>query len=172
MNFYIGLMSGTSCDGVDASLVQTDGLEQFKVINNLHLPYSSEFHARLKHLLSNHSNHAEIEVELTLLHVFATNELLEKSQLKSTAIKAIGFHGQTVLHNPGKQFTWQMGDPHLLAIETGIDVIYDFRRRDIALGKSKVFEEVTNFFKEVKELRWCRSSTNCFSAMSRNQLPC
>jgi anhydro-N-acetylmuramic acid kinase len=131
---YIGLMSGTSCDGVDASLVRTDGKNSFKIIANTHIPYPAKFKSELQKLMVKMLPFLEIEKHLTEFHIEAVNELLKQSKYSGNDIKAVGFHGQTILHDPSKGITWQIGNPHLLACATGIDVIHDFRRRDISLG--------------------------------------
>lgn len=132
---YIGLMSGTSCDGVDASLVRTDGEDNFQAIENLHLPYPQNFREKLKKLCINISpNLYEIEAELTNFHAQAVKLLLKKANKPDNQIKALGFHGQTIFHNAAQGVSVQIGNPHSLAQKTHIDVIHDFRRRDISLG--------------------------------------
>lgn len=131
---FIGYMSGTSCDGVDASLVRTDGQTKFAVIANAHLPYPSEFKFDLKQLCSQLAPSLEIERKLTEFHIEITAQLLKQTKYTSSDIKALGFHGQTIFHKPESQLTWQIGNPHLLAQGAGIDVVHDFRRRDISLG--------------------------------------
>ncbi len=131
---FIGYMSGTSCDGVDASLVRTDGESAFTIIANIHIPYSSEFKFDLKKLCSELSSSLEIEKKLTEFHIEATTQLLKQTKYSNKDIRALGFHGQTIFHKPESQLTWQIGNPHLLAQGTEIDVVHDFRRRDISLG--------------------------------------
>lgn len=129
-------MSGTSVDGIDASLIQTDGQNEIKFIADLHVPYEQSFKNKVKQLfeLKFDDSFLDIEQELTMFHVQATRKLLDKAKLKNSDIHAIGFHGQTIYHNPGKSITWQMGNPFLLATETGVKVVADFRKRDIANG--------------------------------------
>ena len=144
---YIGLMSGTSADGVDASIISTNGQDKLSVIGNIHLPYRTSLQHRIKALNPssntssiNHSDHGiikellEIEQELTDHHITAVKEILMEQSLAPEQIKAIGFHGQTIYHAPEKQITYQIGNAHRLAIHTNIDVVYDFRKRDIELG--------------------------------------
>lgn len=132
---FIGYMSGTSCDGVDASLVSTDGQDKFAVIANAHMPYPEEFKFDLKQLCNRMTiSPLEIEKKLTEFHIEVTAQLLDQTKYSSNDIKALGFHGQTIFHNPESQLSWQIGNPHLLAQGTGIDVVHDFRRRDISLG--------------------------------------
>ena len=133
-NYYIGLMSGTSFDGVDASLVKTDGVDNFTCIVNHYIPYSKELSSALNELSINIGPFLNIERRLTEVHIEAVNAIIKISRVKASDIKAIGFHGQTIKHDPQNQTIWQIGNPHLLASKTNINVIYDFRRRDMALG--------------------------------------
>lgn len=132
--FYIGFMSGTSFDGIDASLVRTDGNNDFEAITDVHISYPPEFRASLLEPFVGMVSFLGLEKQLTNFHVDATNKLLHQANLTPGDIKALGFHGQTIFHNPDSSLTWQIGNPHLLAQKTSIDVIHDFRRRDIALG--------------------------------------
>lgn len=127
-------MSGTSLDGIDVSLISTDGIDTFNAIKNLHLPYTNQFKSSLKSLFTFDKNYLEIEQEFTNLHIKATLALIKQANISAESVNAIGFHGQTIFHDPLKFLTLQIGNPHLLAVKTGIDVIYDFRRRDMALG--------------------------------------
>ncbi|RTK92346.1 MAG: anhydro-N-acetylmuramic acid kinase [Rickettsiales bacterium] len=133
-DYYIGLMSGTSFDGVDASLVRTDGRDNFFCIANLYIPYPKKLSEALHELSRQITPFLRIEKELTEFHIKAVLEILKIGEFKAEAIKAIGFHGQTLLHDPQNQTIWQIGNPHLLSKQTGIDVVYDFRRADMALG--------------------------------------
>ncbi|MDG1436452.1 MAG: anhydro-N-acetylmuramic acid kinase [Rickettsiaceae bacterium] len=133
-DLYIGFMSGTSLDGLDASLIRTDGINEFESIDNLHFPYPVEFKAKMRELLSNIGPFGTLEKQLTEFHIDATHQLLQQAKLTPKDIKAIGFHGQTIFHKPEDGITLQIGNPYLLAENTSIDVIYDFRRRDVALG--------------------------------------
>jgi anhydro-N-acetylmuramic acid kinase len=133
-DLYIGFMSGTSCDGVDASLVETDGLDFFKPIHNVAIAYDSSIRSEIKELCMHSIPFLELEKKITELHVRATEQILSESGYLAKNIKALGFHGQTVFHKPESGLTWQIGNPHLLAAATKIDVVYDFRRRDVALG--------------------------------------
>jgi len=135
---YIGLMSGTSLDGVDASLVKTDGINDFVSIEDTHLPYPVDLQDAISAFFYDIdfsiADLLETEKRLTELHITATKQLLEKAQTNYKQITALGFHGQTIFHNPNAGTTLQIGNPHLLAQKTGINVVHDFRRRDIALG--------------------------------------
>ncbi|MFN2308418.1 MAG: anhydro-N-acetylmuramic acid kinase [Gammaproteobacteria bacterium] len=138
--FYIGLMSGTSLDGIDAALVDLSTRPP-RVLRARTLPFAAETRALLLQLAQ---GGAQNEIELlgradTLLgELFATAalSLLDDPELAPDAVRAIGSHGQTVRHRPhGPQpFTLQIGDPNVIAARTGITTVADFRRRDLALG--------------------------------------
>lgn len=134
---YIGLMSGTSADGIDAALVDL-GKTQPRLIASYYQAYSPELRRDIFAL--NQSGPDEInrmgELDVKLGKLFATsvNTLLNQQAIKASHICAIGSHGQTIRHYPAKHFTLQIGDPNIIAAETGITTIADFRRRDMALG--------------------------------------
>lgn len=142
----IGMMSGTSLDGVDAAILRTDGENVLEPGPALHVPYDRELKVfirrAIKAALEGRDGAADIGKaarELTLAHAAAVETLLEKAGLRRTAIDVIGFHGQTILHRPAKTRaetgrTWQIGDGPVLAEETKIDVVCDFRTADIAAG--------------------------------------
>lgn len=131
-------MSGTSLDGVDAALIRTDGVSVEDTGHWLTLPYSEtlqkHIHSVAKEPDINKLDVFALERELTLKHAEAVEELLTKSGVKREDVAVLGFHGQTILHAPNNHISWQIGDGNLLAEKTGIDVITDFRRRDIAAG--------------------------------------
>lgn len=133
IELYIGLMSGTSGDGVDASLIRSDGLEYLEILDNIHIPYDRHFKKTLSNIggLSLERQYIT-EQKLTDYHAQAVHKLLSNNNIGK--IKAIGFHGHTILHKPEKKITVQIGNPHQLAQATKIDVVHDFRRADIALG--------------------------------------
>lgn len=135
-DLYIGLMSGTSVDGIDAALV--DFSENFpKVIATHYEPYPTPLKEKILALCQQGSNEIERMGELDSLlgkeFARAVNDLLSKQSLQPSAIQAIGSHGQTIRHHP-QQFTLQIGDPNIIAAHTGITTIADFRRKDIAHG--------------------------------------
>lgn len=132
---YIGLMSGTSLDGIDAAIITTDGTNIDNYGATLYQPYTQSFQQQLNSLINGQAaDWLLIEKELTKLHADAVLALLTKAALPRSAISAIGFHGQTIIHRPAEAITWQIGNGALLTELTGIDVICDFRRRDIAAG--------------------------------------
>ena len=140
----IGLMSGTSMDGIDASLLRSDGDAVIDVIGHHSYTYSAAFRQQLKSALDmanqikNRDDRPDqlrkIEVELTDLHATLVQQLLHKYAIKSDSVDLIGFHGQTVLHKPENALTVQIGDGQQLANQTGIDVIYDMRANDMTHG--------------------------------------
>lgn len=140
----IGLMSGTSMDGVDIALVDTDGETRIKRGPSAFMPYSDGFRARLKAALMDAraiserqqrpGGLAQLERDLTLLHAIALHDFLYQNALMAQDIDVVGFHGQTVLHRPQAGLTVQLGDGELLASEIGIPVIYDMRAEDMRHG--------------------------------------
>jgi anhydro-N-acetylmuramic acid kinase len=140
----IGLMSGTSLDGIDVALVRTDGESVVERGPSLGRSYDAAFRRRLQGALetakaieertARPGDLADIERELTLRHAEAVRAFLAENGLTAADIDVIGFHGQTVLHRPNAGLTVQLGDGALLARETGIDVVYDMRANDMAHG--------------------------------------
>ncbi|MGA2655585.1 MAG: anhydro-N-acetylmuramic acid kinase, partial [Gammaproteobacteria bacterium] len=137
-DLFIGLMSGTSFDGIDAALVSFDNNVQ--LLDSCLYPLPENIKQKLLHL-SQHQLHdlhevARLDVELGVVFAKAVNALLKKNKLQGSDIKAIGSHGQTLRHFPHQLFpyTLQIGDPHVIAVNTGITVVADFRRHDVALG--------------------------------------
>lgn len=130
----IGLMSGTSLDGIDAAVVRTDGLDRVETGAFLTIPYDPAFRARLRACLGGHGPVAEVERDLTDAHAEAVRRLLDAAGLSPTAVDVIGFHGHTILHAPEQRRTWQIGDGARLAAQTGIAVVNDFRSADVAAG--------------------------------------
>src|SRR6185369_4071842 len=130
----IGLMSGTSGDGIDAALLKTDGETIREVGPALGEAYDAGFRARLKGAYGRWDPPAGLERELTERHAAAVKRLLAKAGKSASEIGVVGFHGQTILHEPEKHRTRQIGDGALLAELTGIDVVNDFRSADMAAG--------------------------------------
>jgi len=134
MTLMIGLMSGTSLDGVDAALIETDGHDRVAPLGFLTHPYDQPFRDALRSVFGGRGDVAGVERRLTLLHAEAVRDLLGATGMRPEQVRAIGFHGQTILHRPEERRTWQIGDGGLLAEETGIEVVCDFRSADVALG--------------------------------------
>jgi anhydro-N-acetylmuramic acid kinase len=135
--YYIGIMSGTSLDGVDVTLISSQE-KQFKLISNHFSPYPEPIKQQLLVLHQPQQNELEnsaiIGNKLAQLYADAVNALLNQSQVSPQQVKAIGCHGQTIRHRPELGFTLQIGNNALLAELTGITVVGDFRSRDIAAG--------------------------------------
>ena len=133
----VGLMSGTSLDGVDVALIHTDGVGRVRPGPGLGITYDPEFRARLRRCLGKTADQpgvAEIARELTLRNAAAVNRLLDENGLSPSDIDIIGFHGQTILHRPDRRLTVQIGDGQLLARQTGCPVVGEFRAADVAAG--------------------------------------
>jgi len=134
----IGLMSGTSVDGVDAALIETDGMSVVRTLESLSMPYDERVREKIRKCFGlcdrMHPDSAEAERHVTHRHANAVVELMAKAGLEADAIDVIGFHGQTLLHVPEKKITWQIGDGGALARQLGIDVVNDFRSADVKAG--------------------------------------
>ena len=138
-SLYIGVMSGTSLDGIDTALVSINS-DRTELI-------ASDTFSIPKHIKQNvldiamgqKTNLVEvglIDSQLGHLYADAVNQLLAKNNIHASAISAIGNHGQTVYHQPSGNFpfTIQLGDANIIAAKTGITTVADFRRKDVALG--------------------------------------
>lgn len=130
----LGLMSGTSLDGVDAALVVTDGVAVERLGPALTIPYAPEQRERLRSVLGGVGPVDEVERDITLFHADAVARLLQANGLAAAEVDVIGFHGHTISHRPQDRHTWQIGDGKLLAELTGIPVVNDFRSADVAAG--------------------------------------
>lgn len=130
----MGLMSGTSLDGIDAALLLTDGHRILDFGPALTLAYDVPMQACLRRVLAGEGAVLQVEQEITLRHAEAVKRLLTHAGLDRDQVDVIGFHGQTVLHRPDLRLTWQIGDGATLARLTGIDVVGDFRGTDIDHG--------------------------------------
>ena len=133
----IGTMSGTSFDGIDAALLKTDGVDVTDFGGKYSITYPELFRQNIRKLILGEYNTAlllEVENEITIYHAQAINKLVKENGLSKEQVDLIGFHGQTIFHDSRGCKTWQLGNPSLLAELTGIDVVADFRRRDMAGG--------------------------------------
>ncbi len=140
----LGLMSGTSLDGIDAAIIETDGEAELVPGPTRSVAYTPEERAVLRAALEVSKTWkpdepmpaevAEAERLLTLAHAHAVRALLKDNGLTPQDIDIIGFHGQTVLHQPARRRTVQIGMGAELARLTGIDVVNDFRSADVAAG--------------------------------------
>lgn len=138
-DYYIGLISGTSIDGIDCALVQFAGNTPSVIATHCN-PISPALRTKILRLCKGSGFDlqllGETDVEIGRLFAASANTLLQQAGIANTAIKAIGSHGQTVFHAPqGKlPFTLQIGDPNSIAQLTGITTVADFRRRDMVVG--------------------------------------
>ena len=134
-------MSGTSGDGVDASLINSDGDSSYKVEINKYFEYENNFSQKI-HLLKDKINTVTdlktysteiiaLEKELTIFHSKVVMDIIKNTKIK---IDFVGFHGQTIFHDPSKKISRQIGDGKLLSHLTRTTVVYDFRQKDIQNG--------------------------------------
>jgi anhydro-N-acetylmuramic acid kinase len=140
----IGLMSGTSYDGVDVALINTNGEEIGRIGPTLYRPYSEEERALMRRAMASVANLAdraarpgplaEAEALVTRSHAEAVEAFLAANGMAASDIAVVGFHGQTVLHDPARRLTVQLGQGDALARRLGIAVVYDFRAADVAAG--------------------------------------
>src|SRR5215472_13508568 len=128
----IGLMSGTSLDGIDVAMIETDGCHRVTPGPSLTVPYPTQFRERLRSVLGGIGPVAAVEADLTELHAEAVEHFLRR--FRGTTVDVVGFHGHTILHHPAERRTWQIGDGALLAQRLGLDVVADFRSADVAAG--------------------------------------
>ena len=133
-------MSGTSGDAIDAALVGFDAAGRPRLLTGHQVALPTAIQSRIFDLQSGLETHiervCELDVDMADLYTQAVNELLIRSGKDKASIEAVGNHGQTLLHYPNlsRAFTLQVGDNHRLAERTGITVVGDFRRRDVAAG--------------------------------------
>ena len=137
-DLYVGVLSGTSMDGIDAALVRFASRPE--LLRTFTLPFPSDIKAGLKALTLPGENEIDslgrLDVQVGHLFAQAIRGLLEEAAIAPRLVRAIGSHGQTIRHRPSMTppFTLQIGDPNVIAVQTGIPVVADFRRKDIALG--------------------------------------
>ena len=137
----LGLMSGTSMDGVDASVIKSDGERVYSPVLDRYFEYGDKIrqgilNLRAKILVSNHlieheSEIKDIEREITLFHANVVNEILNNNKID---VDLLGFHGQTIYHDSKERISKQLGDGKLLSQLTKKKVVYDFRQNDLKNG--------------------------------------
>ena len=135
---YIGIMSGTSLDSVDVVLCEID-VNNCTLISSLEYPIPLELKTDILSMIEGKSSLeqvGQIDHRLGLLFTQAVGALLIRENIDASTVKAIGSHGQTLWHQPEGEygFTMQLGDPNIITAKTGIPVVTDFRRKDVALG--------------------------------------
>jgi anhydro-N-acetylmuramic acid kinase len=144
-HLYLGLISGTSADGIDAALVRFEGLAgsatRAKLIAARTYAYPDALRTRLLALAKSRASialddYGQLDVEVGHCFATASLSLLREAGIDPAAVAAIGSHGQTVCHRPGGEFpfTLQIGDPNVIAERTGVLTVADFRRADVAAG--------------------------------------
>jgi anhydro-N-acetylmuramic acid kinase len=140
----IGLMSGTSLDGVDIALIETDGRQVTAFGPSGYRPYSHHERSLLRHALADAAGLAcrddrpgvlgQAELAVTVAHAEAVAAFTAQHHIAREEIDIVGFHGQTVLHRPDQRLTVQIGDAQALARAIHIPVMHDFRAADVAAG--------------------------------------
>ena len=139
--YSLGLMSGTSADGVDASIIQSDGDTEYKAILDKYFKYSQSIYENIHNLKDKINDSRDLrslskkiqslEKEITLFHANVVNEIIKECK---SNIDFVGFHGQTIFHNAKEKISKQLGDGKLLSKLTKKTVIYDFRQNDLRNG--------------------------------------
>ena len=136
-SLLFGVMSGTSLDGIDVVLVDINN-NIINIIDFQHRPYSPKIRSKILNLHSPQHNDLEESIFLSKSHAKITadciNAILKKRNFNPKDILAIGYHGQTIRHNPVAEYSIQIGDSHLLSELTEITVVSDFRNRDLVAG--------------------------------------
>ena len=139
----VGLMSGTSLDGIDAALIETDGAGHIRPLAFRSDPYSVQAREQLREASTLALSFEKprpspsilaAEEMLTRRHVLAVRQLLAFAGVEAAAVDVIGFHGQTIAHRPDRGWTWQIGDGAAMATALGIRVVNELRSADVAAG--------------------------------------
>ena len=134
----IGVISGTSMDGIDVALIESDGEAQLEAGPAATFPYPKDLAQHLRAVVADLSEaqapQLELERDVTDAHVAAVEAFLKRFSIARASVALVGLHGQTVLHRPREKFTRQLGDGARAAAALGIDVVNDFRAADVAAG--------------------------------------
>jgi anhydro-N-acetylmuramic acid kinase len=144
MSLYLGMISGTSMDAIDAALIEVPDAPSGRPLSLLAAsatPFEPSLKARIAALIDAPAQVAldeigQLDTAVARMFAAAALALLDEARVKPSQVTALGSHGQTLRHRPDLElpFTWQLGDPSTLAERTGITVVADFRRRDVAAG--------------------------------------
>ena len=137
----MGLMSGTSLDGVDVSIIESDGKSEYSSILDRYYEYDDKLIQKIHEIRDKISNSKDLnryqqeikalERDITLFNYKAVNETIK---IANSEINVIGFHGQTIFHNPKEKISKQLGDGKLLSQLSKKKVVYDFRKNDLDNG--------------------------------------
>ena len=133
----IGTMSGTSLDGIDVALIETDGREMIRPLVFSSYPYAQRERDAIYAALGSSTPTEDVKTAedvVTRTHVMALKLFMKEFNLTPDQVDVIGFHGQTIFHDPENHFTWQIGDSAEIAQRIGINVVGDFRKSDMAHG--------------------------------------
>lgn len=135
----LGLMTGTSCDGINGALIRTDGKNDIQRINFIEQPFDGELSYRLKQAGQQAYQTGDVDLNSDILQKLQydyTHSIIDfvNHNFDTNTIDLIGFHGQTILHRPDKRKTVQLGLPTLLATATQTNVVFNFRQNDIDKG--------------------------------------
>ena len=139
-DLYIGLMSGTSCDGVDGVIAEFSDDHRVTIVAYAHIDFDDDLRCRLNQLQQTHFSSDPFHLmaisanDLVDYYARVVSQLCQTAKLRSADITAIGCHGQTIRHHPQSGYSIQMNNPARLVEKTGIRVIADWRNRDIAAG--------------------------------------
>ncbi len=134
MKLVIGLMSGTSLDGIDVALVKTDGETIEELGNFQSYPFDEGFRDRVQASFGKSGGFGDLEKEITNRHIQAVERFLQAEGISRGDVELVGFHGQTVFHEPENGLTIQLGDGAEMARAVGIDVVNDLRTADVKAG--------------------------------------
>jgi anhydro-N-acetylmuramic acid kinase len=140
--YSLGFMSGTSLDGIDASIIKSDGENFVEIIDNQYIKYNNKLRSKLVKIVDECTSKAkykylsknirQVEKEIIDIHVKLFNSITKKNS--TLKIDLVGFHGQTILHNPKKGYSFQIGNSKLLSKLTKTKVVSNFREIDIKNG--------------------------------------